>query len=561
MSTLLKAFLRCASVLAIVICFNTCLLGQEPESKESERSRTETKSRESRVEDPGAETLPVRRFSSIHAAIGSPYGPSNDGSLSFFASSRFLTSFDVEGAAAIQAQAEFTYDRGRQEAQFDLGLLHRWQRWQGGMFSSVKYINLTGQQSGGFLGQALFAFDRVFDRGKVGVYGTKGFKSTAVLNKELLAPMSTAETYLSIVDQAGVTIDVSVLKSSYVESSLTYLRQQDGGSRMGGLVRWVLPVSDRVAFTAETAINDALVTHGQSGRALFGVRFGNFLHPSHYIDVRTPTPVVIPRIRYEMLSRHVGNSAPVADAGPNQVGLNPGTIRLSGAGSRDPDGDSITYQWEQVTGPTVSLSSSTAVSPTFSAAAGQTYSFRLTVRDPSGLQGIGITSVSTVAPLVPRILRFDTASRTIRVGEHTTLSWLVENVDLVSISGIGGVNSQGSMDIAPARTTEYTLTAHTNGVADAIATTVVVVVESNPSIIRFDATPTFVNSGGSAVLSWATNDAVRVEISNIGAVSINGSRSVAVTVTTTYVLTAFGADGRSVTAPVIVTVPTNPFGP
>ena len=78
-----------------------------------------------------------------------------------------------------------------------------------------------------------------------------------------------------------------------------------------------------------------------------------------------------------------GNRPPRADAGSDQTVSEGDTVRLRGSGS-DRDGDSLTYSWEQASGPPVSLSSKTAASPTFTApqVTSQTdLVFRLTVRD------------------------------------------------------------------------------------------------------------------------------------------------------------------------------------
>lgn len=77
------------------------------------------------------------------------------------------------------------------------------------------------------------------------------------------------------------------------------------------------------------------------------------------------------------------NQAPVAKAGPDQSVLQHATVTLDGSSSFDPDGTSITYSWTQTSGTAVSLSSSTAAQPTFTAAADGVLVFALTVRDGS----------------------------------------------------------------------------------------------------------------------------------------------------------------------------------
>ena len=118
-----------------------------------------------------------------------------------------------------------------------------------------------------------------------------------------------------------------------------------------------------------------------------------------YNGVQHAVPVDVPRIRYEILTRTVrtGNDAPVANAGPDQIGVAVGTITLDGSASHDPEGDAITYQWTQVSGPSVSLSGMNTARASFTAAEGQSYGFRLVVKDPQGQQGVDTVTVTTSA--------------------------------------------------------------------------------------------------------------------------------------------------------------------
>ena len=81
---------------------------------------------------------------------------------------------------------------------------------------------------------------------------------------------------------------------------------------------------------------------------------------------------------------------PVADAGPTQTVPEGSLVTLSGSNSSDPANSSLTYQWSQTNGTQVSLSSTTAAQPTFTAPnvaiAGEALSFQLTVTNQSGLQ-------------------------------------------------------------------------------------------------------------------------------------------------------------------------------
>ena len=84
----------------------------------------------------------------------------------------------------------------------------------------------------------------------------------------------------------------------------------------------------------------------------------------------------------------VVNRPPVANAGPDQNVVVGGMVTLDASESSDPDGDSLTYSWERMSGPAVTLSDATAVSPTFTAPSSvTTLTFRVTVTDSMGSTG------------------------------------------------------------------------------------------------------------------------------------------------------------------------------
>jgi hypothetical protein len=84
----------------------------------------------------------------------------------------------------------------------------------------------------------------------------------------------------------------------------------------------------------------------------------------------------------EVVSSTPTNQPPVADAGSAQTVSAGSTVQLDGSGSADPNGDPLTYQWTQTGGPAVTLSSATAVAPTFTApASASTLTFQLVVND------------------------------------------------------------------------------------------------------------------------------------------------------------------------------------
>jgi choice-of-anchor B domain-containing protein len=99
----------------------------------------------------------------------------------------------------------------------------------------------------------------------------------------------------------------------------------------------------------------------------------------------------------EILDGRGSNVAPNAVAGAGQTVIGGGTVTLDGGQSNDPDGDSLTFEWEQTGGPAVSLSNTTSAvaqftSPTVTSDA--MLQFRLTVTDPSNLSDSATTTVT-----------------------------------------------------------------------------------------------------------------------------------------------------------------------
>jgi hypothetical protein len=81
------------------------------------------------------------------------------------------------------------------------------------------------------------------------------------------------------------------------------------------------------------------------------------------------------------------NDPPTADAGIDQTVDEKTLVHLSGAGSSDPDGDTLTFSWKQTGGPSVVLSEVSSVTPSFTAPKvtnDTVLTFELKVADPFG---------------------------------------------------------------------------------------------------------------------------------------------------------------------------------
>jgi hypothetical protein len=130
------------------------------------------------------------------------------------------------------------------------------------------------------------------------------------------------------------------------------------------------------------------------------------------------------------------NQPPSANAGAD-LSVNEGmTVNLNGTGSSDPDGSALAYWWDQVTGPPVTLSSTSVAQPTFVAPpvgpAGESLSFQLTVTDPSGAQARDTCIVNVVWVNQPPVAN---AGPDQNVNEGVT----------VSLNGTGSADPDGGM--------------------------------------------------------------------------------------------------------------------
>ncbi|MFT3675248.1 MAG: PKD domain-containing protein [Chitinophagaceae bacterium] len=94
------------------------------------------------------------------------------------------------------------------------------------------------------------------------------------------------------------------------------------------------------------------------------------------------------------------NQVPVANAGADQsITLPVSTANLNGSASTDPDGTIASYLWQQVSGPSTSvLSSTTTANITVSNLVQGVYTYRLTVRDNNNATSTDLVRVTVNSP-------------------------------------------------------------------------------------------------------------------------------------------------------------------
>ena len=103
----------------------------------------------------------------------------------------------------------------------------------------------------------------------------------------------------------------------------------------------------------------------------------------------------------EILNGRGFNVAPNAVAGVSQTVVGGTVVTLDGGQSNDPDGDTLTFQWEQTGGTDVSLSNSTSAVAQFTSptvTSDTMLQFRLTVTDPANLSDSAAITVTVTRP-------------------------------------------------------------------------------------------------------------------------------------------------------------------
>src|SRR5580693_1689413 len=318
-----------------------------------------------------------KKFSLLGLDIGPTLGNRPNGDVTVHGAGQFFSPFGGDGTHAVQAQGEYIRYPGDQEGQFDIGLVNRWDHLEAGLFSSFKYIRLNDYANGGSMAQGALLVDYIFSRGRIGFFGTEGFKNTGALGETALGLSSFMETYARPMNQIGVNAQVGMWGDAWIQGNLGYIHSRQVGEtgRPGGEIKLVQPLSKEFAFTVTAGLNPTMITAKNTGELTFGLEFGNFMRPKEYTTFTHPVPMDVPRIRYELLTRQVGHSAPIANAGPAQIGVPPGTITLNGSESYSPDHDPLSFSWTQVNGPNVPITGANMAIATFTAAASTSYGF------------------------------------------------------------------------------------------------------------------------------------------------------------------------------------------
>lgn len=451
---------------------------------------------------------------------------------------------------AIQVQGDASYYDSREEGQADVAAVFQQGGFKLSAAGSYKWASLDGFDAIRAAQGAVMA-DWRFEGGKFGLFASFPIADGDVIGSYIDSAY-TWEYFVEVPTQLGLNFGVSMGDrldfSGYASSLDTVASNADLAA---GLSLQML-LKDQLSWYLETLLNEGqLELVDDSVRYQLGLKLGSWNQARYNVSDQI-TPVDIPRVRYEILTRRIrtGNTAPIAVAGQSQTDVTAGTVFLDGSGSSDPDGDSLSFRWVQTGGTAVLLSDQNAISTSFMGVAGNTYTFQLSVRDSQGASAsdsvtIGMESAPVPMPVVNL---FTALPASIDLGQNASLSWLTEHGDEVSLSGVGPVPAAGQVLVSPETTTEYILTV-SNVSGSVSASTTLTVVQPPPTplpeISFFNASPNSIEAGAFVTLSWSTLYADSVSLSGLGQVNASGSLILSPSQSTDYTLSVSNSTGST----------------
>jgi len=207
-------------------------------------------------------------------------------------------------------------------------------------------------------------------------------------------------------------------------------------------------------------------------------------------------------------------------------------------------GHSSILQWDVSSATSISINQgigAVSSSGTRLVSPAATTTYTLTATNSSGSVTASTTVTVTQPTALPVLMRFSVYPTSVTPGDSTTLQWQVGGATSVSIDqGVGVVPPSGELQVSPAATRTYTLTAtNSSGSITASVTVTVISQTGQPFIVYFAASPAVIKLGDTATLQWEVTGATSISItSDLGTVSASGTRVVTPGETTVYVLEA-----------------------
>ncbi len=242
------------------------------------------------------------------------------------------------------------------------------------------------------------------------------------------------------------------------------------------------------------------------------------------------------------------------------ISANPTTVNQNGA---------TTLSWSAQNATSASLSGFGSVSTNGSRQVTGISGTRVYTLSVNGQGGSSSCSVTIYVQQQNPTCTLTASPTSVQQGGSSTLNWNTQNAVSATLTDAGTVALSGSRTFSNLQSTRnFTLTVRSASGATNTCTASVGVYSTpipprpNPvPTCTITASPTSVSYGQYTTISWSSYNASSANITNIGAVSTSGTRSVMPNGTVTYTMTVFGQGGSNSCSTTVYTQTQPPYYP
>jgi hypothetical protein len=252
-------------------------------------------------------------FAAVEAAVGPTWGSGSTGDYTYNALATVVAPFGPQKTFGLLGQGDYMFYPGRQEGQFDAGLLYRRGVLQFGATGAFKRANLRAEASSGSLSHATLSLDVLLPSVRFAFFGSKGLRETDVvtLSESLGSPPGPGQPILAderlihTVDQLGGAVQVPIVPNVWLDGHLEWLhRHAPGvGDTAGGAVRVSTLVFSNVVIDVNFDVNESFLVGNTVGTFTIGVTLGRRPRPTDFSNPLTPLGTTLPRVHYEIFGR------------------------------------------------------------------------------------------------------------------------------------------------------------------------------------------------------------------------------------------------------------------
>jgi phospholipase C len=214
-------------------------------------------------------------------------------------------------------------------------------------------------------------------------------------------------------------------------------------------------------------------------------------------------------------------------------------------------GQSVTLSWSttNATSMTITPAVGTAAVPSGTATVTptETTTYTALATGPGGTATATATVTVNGVPSPPAV-SLSVSPNPVTPGQKAKLTWTTSNAAGLTITGVqNAALPSGSADVSAETTTTYTATATGPGGTSTALVTLTVTPPTPKPTVTLNLTPSVINAGQSATLTWTTTDTTALTIApGISNPQVaGGNATVNPTSTTTYTATATGAGGTT----------------